>query len=164
MHLPLQGLERDQQLYDGVTAGAGRACNSRAGGRAPHRAPVAIGVTAGAAGLKPRAAADQVEYLQIRFRLILLLNLVRMDGSRCRGSEDAETGRKIVLREWTPISVRSILIASMITLILGTRLTYTFAPDYYVQRYHEVRQGHLTAMERLACWLERFGRQSAKRC
>jgi uncharacterized membrane protein len=44
----------------------------------------------------------------------------------------------------------------MITLILGLVLTYTFAPDYYVQRYHEVRQGHLIGKEKLGMLLERI--------
>lgn len=61
-----------------------------------------------------------------------------------------------ILREWTPILLRSILIASMITLILGLVLTYTFAPDYYVQRYDEVRQGHLIGKEKLGMLLERI--------
>ena len=37
----------------------------------------------------------------------------------------------------------------MITLIAGLILTYTFAPDYYVQRYREVQQGHLIGKEKL---------------
>jgi hypothetical protein len=28
-------------------------------------------------------------------------------------------------------------------LMIGIILTYTYAPDYYVDRYHAVRQGHL---------------------
>jgi len=39
-----------------------------------------------------------------------------------------------ILRVWTPILLRSILIASMILLVSGLVLTYTFAPDYYVHR------------------------------
>jgi uncharacterized membrane protein len=44
----------------------------------------------------------------------------------------------------------------MITLIAGLILTYTITPDYYVDRYHEVRQGHLIGKERLATLLERI--------
>jgi uncharacterized membrane protein len=44
----------------------------------------------------------------------------------------------------------------MITLIAGLILTYTIAPDYYVQRYDEVRQGHLIGKERLGTLLERI--------
>jgi uncharacterized membrane protein len=53
-----------------------------------------------------------------------------------------------ILRVWTPILLRSILIASMILLVSGLVLTYTFAPDYYVHRYHEVEQGHLLGKEK----------------
>jgi uncharacterized membrane protein len=60
-----------------------------------------------------------------------------------------------ILREWTPILLRSILIASMITLILGLVLTYTFAPDYYVDRYHAVEQGHLIGKEKFGLFFER---------
>ena len=54
-----------------------------------------------------------------------------------------------ILREWTPFLLRSILIASMILLVSGLVLTYTFAPDYYVHRYHEVEQGHLIGKEKV---------------
>lgn len=52
-----------------------------------------------------------------------------------------------ILRVWTPFLLRTILIVAMITLISGLILAYTFAPDYYVQRYHEVRQGNLIGKE-----------------
>jgi uncharacterized membrane protein len=52
-----------------------------------------------------------------------------------------------ILRVWTPFLLRTILIAAMITLIAGLFLDYTFAPDYYVQRYHAVEQGHLIGKE-----------------
>ena len=55
-----------------------------------------------------------------------------------------------ILREWTPILLRSILIAAMILLVSGLILSYTFAPDYYVDRYHEVQQGHLMGREKFA--------------
>src|SRR5208283_2657028 len=48
-----------------------------------------------------------------------------------------------ILREWTPILLRSILIAAMIFLVSGLILDYTFSPDYYVHRYHEVQKGLL---------------------
>ena len=54
-----------------------------------------------------------------------------------------------ILRVWTPILLRSILIASMILLVSGLILTYTFAPDYYVNRYREVEQGHLIGKEKI---------------
>jgi uncharacterized membrane protein len=60
-----------------------------------------------------------------------------------------------ILREWTPILLRSILIASMVTLIVGLVLTYTFAPDYYVDRYHAVEHGHLIGKETFGLFFER---------
>src|ERR1700693_6009078 len=61
-----------------------------------------------------------------------------------------------ILRVWTPILLRTILIAAMIILVAGLILTYTFAPDYYVQRYHEVRQGHLIGKEKVGLLFDRI--------
>ena len=61
-----------------------------------------------------------------------------------------------ILREWTPILLRSILIAAMILLVSGLILSYTFAPDYYVDRYHEVQQGHLMGREKFALLFDRI--------
>jgi uncharacterized membrane protein len=54
-----------------------------------------------------------------------------------------------ILRVWTPFLLRTVLIAAMVTLIAGLILDYTFAPDYYVDRYHAVEQGHLIGKEQL---------------
>ncbi len=54
-----------------------------------------------------------------------------------------------ILREWTPFLLRTILITAMIFLVVGLVLTYTFAPDYYVDRYHAVQQGHLIGKEKI---------------
>jgi uncharacterized membrane protein len=61
-----------------------------------------------------------------------------------------------ILREWTPILLRSILIAAMILLVAGLVLDYTFAPDYYVQRYREVQQGHLIGKEKFGLLYDRL--------
>jgi len=61
-----------------------------------------------------------------------------------------------ILRVWTPFLLRTILITAMIILVAGLILTYTFAPDYYVQRYHEVQQGRLIGKEKLGLVLERI--------
>src|SRR5277367_635679 len=61
-----------------------------------------------------------------------------------------------LLREWTPILLRSILIAAMILLVSGLILDYTFSPDYYVDRYHEVQQGHLIGREKFALLFDRI--------
>jgi len=53
-----------------------------------------------------------------------------------------------ILREWTPFLLRTILITAMIFLVGGLILTYTIAPDYYVDRYRAVQQGHLIGKEK----------------
>jgi uncharacterized membrane protein len=61
-----------------------------------------------------------------------------------------------ILRVWTPFLLRTILIAAMVTLIAGLILTYTFAPDYYVDRYRAVVQGHLIGKEKFGLIAERI--------
>jgi uncharacterized membrane protein len=61
-----------------------------------------------------------------------------------------------ILRVWTPFLLRTILIFAMITLIIGVILTYTFAPDYYVDRYQAVEQGHLIGKEKFGLLLQRI--------
>lgn len=55
-----------------------------------------------------------------------------------------------ILRVWTPLLLRTILIAAVIVLVIGLVLAYTYAPDYYVQRYHAVQQNHLLGKEKFA--------------
>ena len=52
-----------------------------------------------------------------------------------------------ILRIWTPLLLRTILIGAVVVLMIGIILTYTYAPDYYVDRYHAARQGHLHGRE-----------------
>jgi len=61
-----------------------------------------------------------------------------------------------ILREWTPILLRSILIAAMILLVAGLILDYTFAPDYFVERYHAVQQGRLIGKEKFRLLFDRI--------
>ena len=61
-----------------------------------------------------------------------------------------------ILRAWTPILLRTILIAAMAVLAAGLVLTYTYRPDYYVDRYRAVQEGHLIGKERFATVLERI--------
>jgi uncharacterized membrane protein len=61
-----------------------------------------------------------------------------------------------ILRVWTPFLLRSILIAAMLILMVGLVLTYTFAPDYYVDRYNAVAQGHLIGREKFGLLAERI--------
>jgi uncharacterized membrane protein len=60
-----------------------------------------------------------------------------------------------ILREWTPILLRSILITAMVALGAGLVLTYTFAPDYYVERYQAVQHGRLIGKETLGLLFDR---------
>ena len=55
-----------------------------------------------------------------------------------------------ILRLWTPILLRSIVIVSMTVLIAGLVLTATIAPNYFVNRYHQIQLGHLLGREHLA--------------
>ena len=60
-----------------------------------------------------------------------------------------------IRREWTPILLRSILIAAMALLSAGLVLTYTFAPDYYVERYQAVQHGQMIGREKFGLLLDR---------
>lgn len=55
-----------------------------------------------------------------------------------------------ILRLWTPILLRSIVIAAMTVLIAGLVLTATIAPNYFVNRYRQIQLGHLLGREHLA--------------
>jgi uncharacterized membrane protein len=61
-----------------------------------------------------------------------------------------------ILRVWTPVLLRTILIVAMIVLVAGLIMAYTFAPDYYVERYHAVRQGHLIGKEKFGLLFDRI--------
>ena len=55
-----------------------------------------------------------------------------------------------ILREWTPILLRTILIAATVVLIVGLILMATYAPGYYVQRFGAVQAGHMHQHETFA--------------
>ena len=61
-----------------------------------------------------------------------------------------------ILRVWTPILLRSILITAMILLLAGLVLDYTYAPDYYVGRYNAVFHGQLIGKEKFGLLAERI--------
>ena len=52
-----------------------------------------------------------------------------------------------ILRFWTPILLRSILITAVIILLVGLTLSATYTPGYYVGRYQAVQAGHLHQRE-----------------
>jgi uncharacterized membrane protein len=62
-------------------------------------------------------------------------------------SVNAEEER--ILRLWTPILLRSIVVVAMTVLVTGLVLTATIAPNYFVHRYHQVQLGHLFGREHL---------------
>ena len=55
-----------------------------------------------------------------------------------------------ILREWTPILLRTILIAATVVLFAGLFMMATYAPGYYVQRYRAVEAGHVHQHETFA--------------
>src|SRR3984893_10617982 len=52
-----------------------------------------------------------------------------------------------ILRVWTPILLRTILIAATVVLVIGLFLMATKAPGYYVERFRAVQAGHMHAPE-----------------
>jgi uncharacterized membrane protein len=52
-----------------------------------------------------------------------------------------------ILRVWTPILLRTILIASAIVLVVGLFLMATMTPTFYEQRFHSIQAGHLHPTE-----------------
>jgi uncharacterized membrane protein len=46
-----------------------------------------------------------------------------------------------ILRQWTPIILRSILITAMAFLVVGLTLAATRSPGYYIGRFHLVQSG-----------------------
>ena len=55
-----------------------------------------------------------------------------------------------ILRVWTPVLLRTILIAATLVLAAGLFLMATYAPGYYVQRYRAVEAGHMHQHESFA--------------
>lgn len=60
-------------------------------------------------------------------------------------SELAEENR--ILRHWTPIILRSVLIVSSIVLATGLGLMLTHSPGFFAQRYHAVQNGNVHVHE-----------------
>ena len=54
----------------------------------------------------------------------------------------AEIGKEDqILREWTPLILRTLLLISVITLTLGLVVVASSAPGYYVRRFHAAQHG-----------------------
>src|SRR5271157_4608935 len=52
-----------------------------------------------------------------------------------------------ILRVWTPILLRTILIAASVVLVVGLFLMATKSPDFYVQRFRSIQAGRLHPAE-----------------
>jgi uncharacterized membrane protein len=55
-----------------------------------------------------------------------------------------------ILRLWTPVLLRTILLVAAVVLVFGLGLMATKAPGYYVARYRAVQAGHIHERETLA--------------
>lgn len=60
-----------------------------------------------------------------------------------------------ILRVWTPLLLRTILIAAVVVLVIGLILAYSYAPDYYVQRYRAVQHNQLIGKEKFVGLIDR---------
>ncbi|HZP44158.1 MAG TPA: DUF1634 domain-containing protein [Candidatus Binataceae bacterium] len=58
-----------------------------------------------------------------------------------------------ILRVWTPILLRTILIVAVLVLATGLVLTLTIQPDYYMERYRQAQLGNLYGRENLRNFL-----------
>ncbi len=54
-----------------------------------------------------------------------------------------------ILRIWTPLILRSILVASAVILAVGIAQTAVFAPGFYIGRFHALQHGELHTRESL---------------
>jgi uncharacterized membrane protein len=52
-----------------------------------------------------------------------------------------------LLRHWTPVILRSVLMISSIVLAVGLGLMLTHAPGFFAQRYHAVQNGDVHVHE-----------------
>ena len=52
-----------------------------------------------------------------------------------------------ILRVWTPILLRTILITSAVVLVVGLFLMATKSPGFYVQRFRAIQAGRLHPLE-----------------
>src|SRR5216684_3998026 len=73
------------------------------------------------------------------------------ESEKLSGIEDAASAEEDrILRLWTPILLRSIVIVAMTALIAGLILAAVRAPGYFADRYRQVQLGHLIGRESLA--------------
>jgi uncharacterized membrane protein len=63
-----------------------------------------------------------------------------------------------ILRVWTPVLLRTILIAASIILLAGLAMMATHSPGYYVERYRAVQAGKIHDPETFPELLHGFAR------
>jgi uncharacterized membrane protein len=68
-----------------------------------------------------------------------------MDITRGKASSSAAEDR--ILRRWTPLLLRGILIVAVVLLGSGLILAAAFEPGYFVDRYRQVQLGNLSGAE-----------------
>jgi uncharacterized membrane protein len=71
-----------------------------------------------------------------------------METSFATGEEDR------ILRTWTPLILRSVLMLSSIIMAVGIAQALAFAPGFYVRRFQAIQHGQLHARESLPQLLE----------
>jgi uncharacterized membrane protein len=59
-----------------------------------------------------------------------------------------------ILRTWTPLILRAILIASAIIMVVGVAQAIALAPDFYLRRFHAIQHGQLHVREGFAQLIE----------
>ncbi len=67
-----------------------------------------------------------------------------MDTAVATGEEDR------ILRTWTPLILRVILLVSSIVMAVGIAQSLAFAPGFYVRRFHAIQLGQLHVRDGLA--------------
>jgi len=71
-----------------------------------------------------------------------------MERAAVTGEEDR------ILRNWTPLILRSILIVSSVVMTFGIAQTLAVAPGFYVRRFHAIQRGQLHVRESLPQLIE----------
>jgi len=55
-----------------------------------------------------------------------------------------------ILRFWTPVLLRTIVLLAVMALVVGLILTALYTPAHFVERFHEVQLGHLVGRQSIA--------------
>lgn len=67
-----------------------------------------------------------------------------MDTTGATGEEDR------ILRTWTPLILRTVLLVSSIAMVVGIVQSLVFAPGFYVRRFQAIQLGQLHVRDGLA--------------